>query len=84
MISLAPSKHNGSVIYRLDPVGNEQSENSSLSGVPSDSWGFNADDDLSSEGYDADGNVTAEGGKTYSYDSQNHLVAMNGGAHFPD
>lgn len=31
-------------------------------------------------GYDADGNVTAAGGKTFSYDSQNHLVAMNGGA----
>ena len=27
-----------------------------------------------------DGNVTAEGGKTFSYDSQNHLVEMNGGA----
>ena len=26
------------------------------------------------------GNVTAAGGKTFSYDSQNELVAMNGGA----
>ena len=77
-ISLAPSKNNGSVSYGLDPVGNRQSENSSLSGVPSGSWSYNADDELSSETYDADGNVTAEGGKTFSYDSQNHLVAMNG------
>ena len=79
-ISLAPSKNNGSVSYGLDPVGNRQSENSSLSGLPSGSWSFNADDELSSETYDADGNVTAAGGKTFSYDSQNHLVAMNGGA----
>ena len=79
-ISLAPSRNNGSVSYGLDPVGNRQSENSSLSGVPSGSWSYNADDELSSETYDADGNVTAEGGKTFSYDSQNHLVAMNGGA----
>jgi YD repeat-containing protein len=34
-ISLAPSKNNGSVSYGLDSVGNRQSENSSLSGVPS-------------------------------------------------
>ena len=79
-ISLAPSKNNGSVSYGLDPVGNRQSENSSLSGVPSGSWSYNADDKLSSETYDADGNVTAEGGKAFSYDSQNRLVAMNGGA----
>ena len=79
-ISLAPSRNNGSVSYGLDPVGNRQSENSSLSGVPSGSWSYNADDELSSETYDADGNVAAEGGKTFSYDSQNHLVAMNGGA----
>ncbi len=79
-ISLAPSRNNGSVSYGLDPVGNRQSENSSLSGVPSGSWSYNADDELSSETYDADGNVTAAGGKTFSYDSQNHLVAMNGGA----
>ena len=78
-ISLAPSKNNGSVSYGLDPVGNRQSENSSLSGVPSGSGSYNADDELSSETYDADGNVTAAGGKTFSYDSQNHLVAMNGG-----
>ena len=26
------------------------------------------------------GNVTAAGGKTFSYDSQNELVSMNGGA----
>src|SRR6185437_3670325 len=49
-------------------------------GVPSGSWGYNADDELSSETYDQDGNVTAADGKSFNYDSQNELVSMNGGA----
>ena len=53
---------------------------SSLTGVPSESWNYNADDELSSETHDQDGNVTAPGGKSFSYDSQNELLAMNGGA----
>jgi ethanolamine utilization protein EutA (predicted chaperonin) len=48
--------------------------------VPSGSWNYNADDELSDETYDQDGNVTAADGKTFSYDSQNELVSMNGGA----
>jgi RHS repeat-associated protein len=74
------SQNNGSVGYDLDPVGNRLSETSSLTGVPSGSWNYNADDEQSSETYDQNGNVTAEGGKTFSYDSQNELVSMNGTA----
>lgn len=75
-----PSQNNGSVSYGLDPVGNRLSEASSLGTVPSGSSTFNADDELGSEAYDQDGNAIAEGGKTFSYDSQNELVSMNGGA----
>lgn len=75
-ISLAPSNKNGSVSYGLDPVGNRLSEVSSLGGVSSGSWSFNPDDELSSESYDQNGNVTATGGKTFAYDSQNELVTM--------
>ena len=73
-------QNNGSVSYTLDPVGNRLSDTSSLAGVPSGSWNYNSDDELSDETYDQDGNVTAAGGKTFSYDSQNELVAMNGTA----
>jgi len=31
-------------------------------------------------GIESDGNVTAANGKVFSYDSQNELVSMNGGA----
>jgi RHS repeat-associated protein len=79
-ISSDPSKNNGSVSYGLDPVGNRLSETSSLNGISSGAWSFNADDEVSSESYDANGNVIASGGKSFVYDSENHLVSMNGGA----
>ena len=70
---------NGSVSYSLDPVGNRSSASSSLTGVSSGSWNFNADDELTSESYDANGNVVATSGNTFAYNSQNQLVSMNGG-----
>ncbi len=45
---------------RLDPVGGT----------------FNADDELASETYDQNGNVTSTGGKSFTYDSENHLMSM--------
>jgi RHS repeat-associated protein len=41
---------------------------------------FNLDDWLSPETYDANGNTLTTGGKTFAYDSENHLVSMKGGA----
>ena len=40
-------------------------------------WTFNPDDEISSETYDANGNVTSTGGKIFTYDSENHLVSMS-------
>jgi len=79
-VSNDPSKENGSVSYTLDPVGNRLGASSSLNGINPGSFSFNADDQLSMESYDANGNVTATGGKTFRYDSENHLVSANGGA----
>ena len=75
-ITLAPSGHNGSIGYTLDPVGNRLSDASSVEGIPSGSWGYNSDDEVSSEAYDQNGNVTATGGKSFTYDSENHLMTM--------
>lgn len=76
------SKVNGSVSYGLDPVGNRLSETSvpTLNGLNPGSFSYNADDELSGESYDADGNTTATGGKSFAYDSQDRLKSMNGGA----
>ena len=41
-----------------------------LPGIPSGSFSYNADDELASETYDANGNVLATGGKTFAYDSK--------------
>ena len=76
-----PSGGNGEVDYTLDPVGNRTSATSSLPGVQSVSLNsFNLDDWLSPETYDANGNTLTTGGKSFAYDSENHLVSMNGGA----
>ncbi|HWB32942.1 MAG TPA: RHS repeat-associated core domain-containing protein [Acidobacteriaceae bacterium] len=75
------SSVNGTVSYTLDAVGNRTDQSSSISGVPSiSSMVFNADDLLTSETYDANGNTTSTGGKTFAYDAENHLVSMNSGA----
>ena len=76
-ITLASSGHNGSVNYSLDPVGNRLSDTSTLEGISAGSWGFNSDDEVSTESYDANGNVTATGGKTFTYDSENHMMTMS-------
>ncbi len=78
-ISSDPSQNNGSASYSLDPVGNRLSLNSSLPGIESGGFGYNADDEISSETYDANGNVLATGGKTYTYDSENHMISANNG-----
>ncbi len=75
-----PANVNGSVSYSLDPVGNRLSDTSSLHNVSSGTFGYNADDELASETYDANGNTLATGGKTFSYDAENRLTSMNSGA----
>jgi RHS repeat-associated protein len=68
------------VAYGLDPVGNRLSTNSTINGVSSGSFSFNGDDLMGGESYDANGNTTATGGKTFAYDSENRLKTMNSGA----
>jgi RHS repeat-associated protein len=79
-ISSDPEKNDGSASYSLDPVGNRLSLNSTLSGISSGSFGYNADDEISSETYDANGNVLAASGNTYAYDSGNRMTSMNNDA----
>ena len=72
-----PSQNNGSVSYSLDPVGNRLSETSSLPGINSGNWGYNADDEVASESYDLNGNTTRlANGNTFTYDAENHMISM--------
>jgi len=68
------------VSYTLDPVGNRQSSTSSLKGISSGSFGYNPDDELTTDGYDLNGNTVSTGGNTFAYDSENRLISTNGGA----
>ena len=77
-VSWRPSFYRG-VSYCLDPVGNRLPANSTLPGINPIAGTYNADDEISSETYDANGNVIATGGKTYTYDSQNHMITANNG-----
>jgi RHS repeat-associated protein len=79
-ISNDPDSNNGSASYILDPVGNRSSMTSTLPGINSGTWGYNADDQISSETYDANGNVIREAnGNSHTYDSQNHMTSQNNG-----
>jgi RHS repeat-associated protein len=79
-ISLDPRSKNGAVSYGLDPVGNRLSQTSTLAGITSGSATFDANDRLSTETYDANGNTTVSGARTFAYDFDNRLKSMNSGA----
>ncbi len=70
--------NNGSASYGLDQVGNRLSAVSSLTSIASGSFSYNPDDEISSETYDANGNVLSTGGMTYAYDSENHMTSATG------
>jgi RHS repeat-associated protein len=75
-ISLDPHSVNGSVGYGLDPVGNRQSQTSSIPGIGTGSFTYDPDDRLNTETYDANGNTLTSGGKTFTYDFANRLKSM--------
>ncbi len=80
--SIAGDQHseNGQVTYGLDAVGNRTSATSDIPGLSPVSGTFGAgdpDDQLSGEQYDANGNVTATGSKSFTYDSENHMMTMS-------
>jgi RHS repeat-associated protein len=76
-IASDPSQENGSVAYSLDPIGSRLSDTSSLSGINSGSYGYNANDEVSTETYDQNGNATQVGAKSFTYDAENHLTGMS-------
>jgi RHS repeat-associated protein len=73
-----PTNNNGSASYTLDPVGNRTSVNSTFSVIDPVAGSYNPDDQLASETYDANGNVTSTGCMSYTYDSENHMLTASG------
>ena len=75
-ISLDPHSVNGSVGYGLDPVGNRQSQTSTIPGIGTGSFTYDPDDRLNTETYDANGNTLVTGARTLTYDFENRLKTM--------
>lgn len=61
-------------------MGNRLSRISNLPGVPSASSGYDANDRLTSDGYDANGNTRAAAGRTYAYDFEDRIKNADGDA----
>ena len=78
-IAADPNGVNGAVSYtKYDNVGNRQQMTSTLAPIPAGLWNYNANDQLTSDSYDANGNTIASGGLNYVYDFENHLVQKGG------
>ena len=77
-IAADPSNINGAVNYTYDPVGNRKQLTSTLAPVPAGLWNHDANDQLSSDHYDSNGNTRISGGQVYSYDFENHLIQRSG------
>jgi RHS repeat-associated protein len=78
-VSGATAGPNGAVTYTYDAVGNRTQTTSTLAGVTAGSFSYNSDDRLSTDTYDANGNTTASGSVTYTYDFENHLTQSSTG-----
>ena len=70
---------NGSIGYQYDAVGNRLQRNSSVAAVPTATSAYDANDRLTSDTYDANGNTTNSQGKTYGYDFENRLTQLTDG-----
>jgi RHS repeat-associated protein len=76
----ATPSSNGAITYALDAFANRLSRISGVSAVPSASYSYDANDQLTTDGHDANGNTTSSAGHTYAYDFENRLVSKDGGA----
>ncbi len=71
---------NGVVDYVYDDAGNRLSRTSTMPAIPSTTYTYDANDRLTSESYDADGNLKVSSGATYNYTFEDRLSEVNGGA----
>jgi len=74
-ITGAPS--NGSLNYTLDAVGNRLALTSTLAALQSQTATYDADDRISADTFDANGNTLTSGGVTYNYDFEDRMVSTS-------
>ena len=71
------ASNNGALAYILDPVGNRLSLTSTLAALPNQTLTYDADDRLSTDTYDANGNTLTSGGNTFAYDFEDRLTQFD-------
>lgn len=78
-ITSDPGGNNGNVGYpNYDPVGNRIQRTSTLSAVPAGSFSYDANDRLTTDTYDNNGNTIASGGISNTYDFENRMLSHGG------
>ncbi len=65
----------GTVSYIYDPVGNRKQTTSTIPQIPAGLFNYDANDRLSTDTYDANGNTVSSGGTGNVYDFENHLIS---------
>ncbi len=70
-----PACVSGSVSYTYDPVGNRKQTTSTITQIPAGLFNYDANDRLSTDTYDANGNTVSSGGTGNVYDFENHLIS---------
>jgi len=78
-IASDPNNVNGAASYTYDAVGNRRQKVSTIPGYPGGLTNYNANDQISTDTYDNDGNTTGSNGVGYVYDFENHLIQAGGG-----
>jgi RHS repeat-associated protein len=73
-ITADPAGNNGTVSYLYDVVGNRFSMSSTLNAVPGGSFFYDANDRLTTDTYDSNGNTTAFAGISNVYDFENRMT----------
>jgi RHS repeat-associated protein len=68
---------NGELDYALDPTGNRLTRTSTLAALGAQVFTYNGNDELTTDGYDANRSTTSSDGHTYTYDFENRLVSKD-------
>jgi RHS repeat-associated protein len=71
---------NGALSYSLDGGGNRLSRTSTLAALGAQTFTYNANDEISGDSVDLNGNTIASDGHTYAYDFENRLVSKDADA----
>lgn len=70
---------NGSVGYTYDAVGNRTARTSTMPALPAQSAGYDANDRVTTNAYDATGSERGAEGRSFAYDFENRMKSADGG-----